>query len=119
MPAKNRRESLELDTGIPLSVANLNGQGACKRGLVALAAGGAPFGCGHQWLVIWEKRTSWRSERFFGRSESFLSGKAVVEGDTCTVSLEIGKARLLLQEDGRELISPFATGATPTNRPLA
>lgn len=94
------------DTGIPLLLQAVYGQGATKRRLVAQAVGGAQMMDPQNVFEI-GKRNYQALRRILWKSGILLQSEAVGGVQSRTVRLEIGTGRVWLQEGGgqRELYS--------------
>jgi chemotaxis protein CheD len=87
------------DTGIPLLLESMYAAGANKRMLVARAVGGASRLDPND-AVESSKLNFLALRKSLWKAGVLLSGKAAPEGNSCTLALEIGSGRLLLQEYG-------------------
>jgi chemotaxis protein CheD len=94
------------DTGIPLLLQAVYGQGASKRRLVAQAVGGAQMMDPQNVFEI-GKRNYQALRRILWKAGVLLQSEAVGGMQSRTVRLEIGTGRVWLQEGGgqRELFS--------------
>ncbi|MDR3698570.1 MAG: chemotaxis protein CheD [Candidatus Sulfopaludibacter sp.] len=89
------------DTGIPLLLQTVYGQGASKRRLVAQAVGGAQM-MDPQNLFEIGKRNYQALRRILWKAGVLLQSEAVGGMQSRTVRLEIGTGRVWLQEGGRQ-----------------
>ena len=108
-PVRSRRNPyMFADTGVPLLLEQVYGEGASKRRLITHAAGGACI-MEHGNMFDIGKRNYLALRKILWSTGVLLSGEAVGGSNPRTVRLEIGSGRLWLQEGGglRELVAAF------------
>lgn len=101
-PARSQKNPyMFADTGIPMLLEQVCGQGASRRRLVAHAAGGASI-MDPQAIFDIGKRNYLALRKILWKAGILLAGEAVGGGNSRTIRLEIASGRLWLQENGGE-----------------
>jgi chemotaxis protein CheD len=102
------------DTGVPLLIERVCGQGGDKRRLVAHAAGGATIMDPKNIFDI-GKRNCLALRKILWKAGILLAGETVGGNRSRTVRLEIGSGRFLLQESATscDLSQPVAPKGAP------